>query len=229
MMRDRLMVALDMPDREQALNICQRIGDNVGWFKVGLRLFVAEGPDLIRILIQNYRVFLDLKFHDIPNTVAEAITSAGNLGVHMTNIHAGGGLEMMQAAAQSATAFPRMKVIAVTVLTSSPMQPGQACRETVHRAMMARDAGLDGVVCSVHEAADIKKACGADFLTVTPGIRWGEQPRNDQKRVADPGMAIRQGADYIVVGRPIIQASDPGAVAAEVLSMMQRASSDACS
>jgi orotidine-5'-phosphate decarboxylase len=220
-MRDRLMVALDMPDRKQALNIRQRIGDNVGWFKVGLRLFIAEGPDLIRILIQNHRVFLDLKFHDIPNTVAEAVTSAGNLGVHMTNIHAGGGLEMMRAAAQSAAPFPQMKIIAVTVLTSSAMQPDQARREAVHKATMARDAGLDGVVCSVHEVADIKKACGADFLTVTPGIRWGEQPRNDQKRIADPGMAIRQGADYIVVGRPIIQASDPAAAVLEALSMMQ--------
>jgi len=224
MMCDRLMVALDMPDREQALSICQRIGDSVGWFKVGLRLFVAEGPDLIRILIQNHRVFLDLKFHDIPNTVAEAIASAGNLGVHMTNIHAGGGLEMMRAAAQSATAFPQMKVIAVTVLTSSTMQPDQARREAVQRATMARDAGLDGVVCSVHEVADIKKICGTNFLTVTPGIRWGEQPRNDQKRIADPKMAIQQGTDYIVVGRPIIQASDPHAAALEALSMMQRAS-----
>ncbi|MDQ6957527.1 MAG: orotidine-5'-phosphate decarboxylase [Mariprofundaceae bacterium] len=225
MMRDRLMVALDMPDREQALSIRQRIGDSVGWFKVGLRLFVAEGPSLIRTIVQNHRVFLDLKFHDIPNTVAEAVTSAGNLGVHMTNIHAEGGLEMMRAAAQSAAAFPQMKIIAVTVLTSSPIQPDQARHEAVHKATLARDAGLDGVVCSVHEVANIKKACGADFLTVTPGIRWGDQPQNDQKRVADPEMAIRQGADYIVVGRPIIQASDPGAAALEALSMMQRASS----
>jgi len=143
----------------------------------------------------------------------------------MTNIHAGGGLEMMRAAVKSATAFPQMKIIAVTVLTSSTMRPDQARREAVSRATIAHDTGMDGVVCSVHEVADIKKACGTNFLTVTPGIRWGGQSQNDQNRVADPGMAIRQGADYIVVGRPIIQASDPGAAALEALSMMQRASS----
>jgi len=222
MIRDRLMVALDMPGRKQALKICQHIGDSAGWFKVGLRLFVAEGPDLIRTLTRTHRVFLDLKFHDIPNTVAEAVTSAGDLGVHMTNVHAGGGTDMMRAAAQSAAAFPRMKLIAVTVLTSSSMEPGEARREAVQRAMMARDAGLDGVVCSVHEVADIKQVCGTNFLTVTPGIRWGEHAHDDQKRVADPAMAMHQGADYIVVGRPIIHASDPHAAALEALAMMRR-------
>jgi len=221
-MRNRLMVALDVPGRNEALSMRQCIGNSVGWFKVGLRLFIAAGPDLIHDLIQTHQVFLDLKFHDIPNTVAEAIVSAGSLGVHMTNIHAEGGLDMMRAAASAASAFPQMKLIAVTVLTSSTMDPGQACREAVHRAAMARDAGLDGVVCSVHEVADIKKECGTDFLTVTPGIRWGKQPENDQKRIADPEMAIRQGADYLVVGRPIIQAPDPHAAAMEALSMMQR-------
>ncbi len=222
MMCDRLMVALDMPDQGQALAMCQRIGNSAGWFKVGLRLFVAEGPKLIRVLTSTHRVFLDLKFHDIPNTVAEAVASAGNLGVHMTNVHAGGGLDMMKAAARSAASFPRMKLIAVTVLTSSGMKPEQARHEAVQYAIMARQAGLDGVVCSAHEVADIKKACGTDFLTVTPGIRWGGQASNDQKRIADPGMAIGQGADYIVVGRPIIQAPDPRAAAMEALSMMQQ-------
>jgi len=223
-MHERLMVALDMPDRNQALDMRQRLGNSVGWFKVGLRLFVAEGPDLLHILTQTHRVFLDLKFHDIPNTVAEAITSAGHLGVQMTNLHACGGMDMMRAAASTAIAFPQMKLIAVTVLTSDPMEPEQARREAVHRATMARDAGLGGVVCSVHEVADIKKACGDDFLTVTPGIRWGGQAENDQKRIADPEMAIRHGADYLVVGRPIIQAPDPRAAAMQAISMMQHAS-----
>jgi len=223
-MRERLMVALDVPGQDEALGICQRIGNSAEWFKVGLRLFVAEGPDLIHQLTQTHQVFLDLKFHDIPNTVADAVISAGNLGVHMTNIHAGGGMDMMRAAASAASDFPEMKLIAVTVLTSSIMKPDQACREAVHRAAMARDAGLDGVVCSVHEVAAIKKECGINFLTVTPGIRWGGQAKNDQQRIADPGTAIRQGADYLVVGRPIIQASDPHAAAMEALSMMQRAS-----
>jgi len=222
MMRDRLMVALDMPDREQTLGICRCIGNNVGWFKVGLRLFVAEGPELIRTLTRTHRVFLDLKFHDIPNTVGEAVVSAGNLGVHMVNIHAAGGLEMMKAAAQSAAAFPQMKLLAVTVLTSSNMSREQARREAVRRAALARDAGLDGVVCSVHEVAAIKKTCGVDFLTVTPGIRWGIHAMNDQKRIADPGTAMEQGADFIVIGRPIIKASDPRAAAMEALTMMRQ-------
>ena len=222
MIRDRLMVALDLPDRKQALGIRQRIGDCVGWFKVGLRLFVAEGPDLVRTLRHTHRVFLDLKFHDIPNTVAEAIVSAGNLGVHMTNVHAGGGLDMMRVAARSATAFPQMKLIAVTVLTSSSMESEPAHREAVKQAIMARHAGLDGVVCSVHEVTDIKKACGTDFLAVTPGIRWGGQADNDQKRIANPCMAMQQGANYIVVGRPIIRAPDPRAAAMEALAMMRQ-------
>jgi len=220
-MRERLMVALDMPDRKQALDMCQQLGNSVAWFKVGLRLFVAAGPDLLHTLTQTHRVFLDLKFHDIPNTVAEAVTSAGHLGVQMTNLHACGGMDMMQAAANSAKAFPQMKLIAVTVLTSDAMSPEQARREAVQRAGMARAAGLAGVVCSVHEVADIKQACGHDFLTVTPGIRWGGQVADDQKRIADPAMAIQSGTDYIVVGRPIIQAADPHAAAMQAIAMMQ--------
>ncbi len=222
MMRERLMVALDMPDRAQSLKIYRSLGDSVGWFKLGLRLFVAEGPPLVRTLLETHRVFLDLKFHDIPNTVAEAVSSAGNLGVQMTNIHACGGIEMMRAAAQAAAGYPAMKLIAVTVLTSDAMPPAEARREAVRRAVMAHEAGLSGVVCSAHEVIEIKKACGPYFLTVTPGIRWGAQDRrDDQKRVADPGAAIRRGADYIVVGRPIIQAHDPRAVALEALAMME--------
>ncbi len=222
-MRERLIVALDMPDRTRSLEICRRLGDSADWFKIGLRLFVAEGPSLVRTLLETHRVFLDLKFCDIPNTVAEAVGSAGALGVQMTNIHACGGIEMMRAAAQAAADFPAMKLIAVTVLTSDAMPTDEARRQAVRRAAMTRDAGLDGVVCSAHEVADIKKTCGPDFLTVTPGIRWGTQSRNDQKRVADPGLAIRQGADYIVVGRPIIQARDPHAAVLEALAMMEEA------
>ena len=220
-MRERLMVALDMPDRKQALDMCRQLGNSVAWLKVGLRLFVAAGPDLLHTLTPTHRVFLDLKFHDIPNTVAEAVTSAGHLGVHMTNLHACGGMDMMRAAANSAKAFPQMKLIAVSVLTSDAMHPEQARREAVRRAGMARDAGLAGVVCSVHEVADIKQACGHDFLTVTPGIRWGGQAADDQKRIADPAMAIQSGTDYIVVGRPIIQAADPHAAAMQAIAMMQ--------
>lgn len=219
-MRDRLMVAMDVNSAEQALALRNLIGEAAGWLKVGLRLFVAEGPPLVRALATEHRIFLDLKFHDIPNTVAQAIESAGGLGVQMVNVHAGGGEEMLAAAAKAAADFPKMKLIAVTVLTSDPMPREQARQVALKRAKLARDAGLAGVVCSVHEVAAIKEVCGADFLTVTPGIRWGDQELQDQKRVADPGSAIAAGADYLVVGRPIIKASDPQAAAREAIEMM---------
>jgi len=222
-MRDRLMVALDVPDRAQALALRDQLGDTVGWFKIGLRLFVAEGPQLVAAIGATHKIFLDLKFHDIPNTVAQAIESAGRLGVNMVNVHAGGGVDMLAAAAKAAAAFPDMLLIAVTVLTSDAMPKEQAAVVALERALMARSAGLDGVVCSVHEAAAIKHACGPNFITVTPGIRWGDQDLQDQKRVADPAGAIRGGSDYLVVGRPIIQATDPRAAALEAQSMMHSA------
>jgi len=227
MMKDRLMVALDVRGREEALAVRDRIGDAVGWFKIGLRLFVAEGPDLVAAIRQQHQVFLDLKFHDIPNTVAQAVESAGKLGVEMVNVHAGGGEAMLAAAAESAAKFQDMKLIAVTVLTSDPMSKVQAREVALQRAAMAQEAGLHGVVCSVHEAAPIKQACGSDFLTVTPGIRWGGQDVQDQKRVADPAGAIAGGSDYLVVGRPILQAADPRSAALEALAMMRGAADHA--
>jgi len=220
-MKNRLMVALDVPRAEDALAMRDRLGDTIGWFKIGLRLFVAEGPQLVAMIRQKHRVFLDLKFHDIPNTVAQAVESAGNLGVEMLNVHAGGGEQMLTAAAKAAAAFPNMKLIAVTVLTSDSMPKEQARELALARAKMAQNAGLHGVVCSVHEAATIKAACGADFLTVTPGIRWGVQDVQDQKRVADPAAAIAGGSDYLVVGRPILHAPEPRLAALEALSMME--------
>lgn len=222
-MMQRLMVALDMPDAAQALHMREQLAGHVGWFKVGLRLFVAEGAPLVRTLLESHKVFLDLKFHDIPNTVAQAIESAGALGVHMVNVHAAGGEEMLKRAAQAAAAFPDMKLIAVTVLTSDCMPAEQAKKVAIERALLARDAGLHGVVCSVHEVQAIKEVCGHDFLAVTPGIRWGGQDVQDQKRVADPALAVQQGADYLVVGRPIIQAEKPSAAADEAVAMMAKA------
>jgi len=222
-MQDRLMLALDVDDRGKALLMRDRVGDSVGWLKVGLRLFVAEGPELVRELNRTHKLFLDLKFHDIPNTVAQAIESAGGLGVDMVNVHAGGGEEMLAAAASAAKAFPDMKLIAVTVLTSDPMPKAQAREVALQRAKMALDAGLDGVVCSVHEARAIKDLCGDDFITVTPGIRWGGQDVQDQKRVADPASAIANGSDYLVVGRPILHAENPAQAAQEAVAMMQSA------
>jgi len=221
--KDRLMVALDVNNQAQALSLRDTLGDAVGWFKIGLRLFVAEGPALVRAISERHKVFLDLKFHDIPNTVAQAIESAGGLGVDMVNVHAGGGAEMLQAAAQAAGQFPDMRLIAVTVLTSDPMPRERAANVALERAQLAREAGLHGVVCSVLEVEAIKQACGADFITVTPGIRWGTQDTQDQKRVADPASAIARGSDYLVVGRPIIAASSPRLAAMEALAMMQDA------
>jgi len=219
-MRDRLMLALDMPDRTQALAMRDAVGDSVGWMKVGMRLFVAEGPGLVRELLMRHRVFLDLKFHDIPNTVAQAVESSGNLGVQMVNVHTSGGMAMMEAAAQAAAAFPDMLLIGVTVLTSDTRPGGEALRLARERALLAKQAGLHGVVCSVYEVAAIKGDCGDGFLTVTPGIRWGGQDSQDQQRVADPAMAVREGADYLVVGRPILRAASPRQAAEEAVAMM---------
>lgn len=217
------MVALDLPNLDSALAMREKIGSEAGWLKVGLRLFVAEGPPLVRKLAEEHKIFLDLKFHDIPNTVAEAVESAGKLGVQMLNVHAGGGPDMLTRASEAASEFPDMKLVAVTVLTSDPMPAGDAMGVALERAHMAQDAGLDGVVCSVHEAAAIKEACGTGFVTVTPGIRWGGQDAQDQKRIADPGYAIESGSDYLVVGRPILQAAEPALVAREVVEMMEAA------
>lgn len=220
-LRDHVMVAMDLPDADAALAMRDRLGDAVGWLKVGLRLFVAEGPALVRELKRSHRIFLDLKFHDIPNTVAEAIGSAGDLGVDMVNVHAGGGEEMLRRAAEAAARFPAMQLIAVTVLTSDPMPKAEAGRVALERAVLARECGLSGVVCSVHEVAAIKERCGAGFVTVTPGIRWGDQELQDQKRVADPGSAVAAGADHLVIGRPVLQAADPRAAALEALAMVR--------
>lgn len=222
-MHNRLMVALDVNNATDALAMREQLGESVGWLKVGLRLFVAEGPTLISQLRSKHKVFLDLKFHDIPNTVAQAIESAGQLGVQMVNVHAGGGSPMLQAAAKAASAFPDMLLIAVTVLTSDTMPKEQALKVALERAKLAKEAGLDGVVCSVHEAAKIKEVCGQDFITVTPGIRWGNQDTQDQQRISGPKMAIEQGSDYLVVGRPILQASSPKAAADEAVAMMESA------
>jgi len=222
-MRNQLMVALDVNNAEQALQMRDTLGDSVGWLKVGMRLFVAEGPALLVQLQSSHQVFLDLKFHDIPNTVAQAIESAGNLGVNMVNVHAGGGEAMLKAAAAAAKRFPDMLLIAVTVLTSDTMPKEQALKVALQRATLAKDAGLHGVVCSVFEVEAIKALCGDDFITVTPGIRWGGQDVQDQQRVADPKTAIAQGSDYLVVGRPILQADDPASAACEAVQMMESA------
>ena len=228
-MRDRILVALDVESREAALGLADTLRGSVGGFKIGSRLFTAEGPAIVRTLAERGdKVFLDLKFHDIPNTVATAVAAATGLGVWMVNVHAGGGTAMMRAARDAAhdtaakrgTAVPL--VIAVTVLTSMNQA---ALREvgvvidlmdqTLRLAELTMEAGLDGVVASPQETRAIRARCGAGFTIVTPGIRGGtaSAAKNDQERTMAPAEAIAAGASYLVVGRPIIAAPEPLAAA----------------
>ena len=230
-MSNRILAALDFPDAASALAMAERIRGHVGGLKIGKQLFTAEGPALVRRLTERGdRVFLDLKFHDIPNTVAGAIGSALSLGVWMVNVHASGGRAMMTAAREAAEkATPaggtRALVIGVTVLTSLD---AAALKETgvdaapadqvARLARLARESGLDGVVCSPQEIALVRRECGADFLIVTPGIRGASDAKGDQARTATPEGAVRAGADYLVVGRPITGASDPREAADRIAS-----------
>ena len=227
--KDQILVALDVEAKDAALSLADRLRGAVGGFKIGSRLFTAEGPAMVRTLTgRGDRVFLDLKFHDIPTTVATAVAAATELGVWMVNVPAAGGTAMMRAAADAAreTAARRGAatplVIAVTVLTSMSQQALRDVgvvidlRDQVLRlAELTREAGLDGVVASPQETEAIRHRCGRDFTIVTPGIRGGTAAaaKNDQERTMTPAEAIAAGASYLVVGRPIIAAADPVAAA----------------
>ena len=222
---DRLLVALDVDTGARALELASALKGIAGGFKVGSRLFTLEGPALVRSLVATgARVFLDLKFHDSPNTVAQAVESAVQTGAWMINVHASGGIPMMQAAAQASRETaqrlhrPTPLLIGVTVLTSMDdtvlRETGVArplMEQVVALAKMAQSAGLDGVVASPLETAAIRQACGDRFAIVTPGIRGASAgtDKNDQTRTMGPAEAVRAGASYIVVGRPIIGAPDP--------------------
>lgn len=232
-MNDRVLAALDFPDAAAALAMAERLRGRVGGVKVGKQLFTAEGPDLVRRLAsRGDRVFLDLKFHDIPNTVAGAIESAAALGVWMVNVHAAGGRAMMTAAREAADragarGAGRPLVIAVTVLTSLDAAAlhetgveGDPAQQVARLAALARESGLDGVVCSPQEIAIVRRACGAGFLIVTPGIRGAGDAKGDQARTATPHGAMQAGADYLVIGRPITAASDPAEAADRIAASM---------
>jgi orotidine-5'-phosphate decarboxylase len=219
--RSRIIVALDVGSLSEAAELARRLAPHVAAVKIGNQLFTAEGPRAVQAMHEaGLRVFLDLKFHDIPNTVAGAVASARNLGVWMLNVHCSGGSAMM-AEAVKAVSVPapggRPLVLGVTILTSLDEASLQATLGTVrtlreqvqHLARQAQAAGLDGVVASPHEIVDIRQACGPAFLIVTPGVRPAAADRGDQRRVMTPGEAIWVGADYVVVGRPILAAKDP--------------------
>jgi orotidine-5'-phosphate decarboxylase len=218
--RDRLIVALDVPQADAARTLVDRLSGAVGMFKVGSQLFTAAGPDLVHeIVAGGGKVFLDLKFHDIPNTVAGAVASAARLGVSLVDVHGLGGRAMIEAAVG---ALPAMgtRLLAITVLTSHDEESlgevgvNGSMAESVRRlAVLAKEAGADGVVASPHEVALIRGACGSGFLIVTPGIRPAGAAPGDQVRAATPAAALAAGADYLVVGRPITEAADPRAAA----------------
>lgn len=234
-MDKRLIVALDVPALDGMKRMVDRLGDRVSYYKIGMELFYSVGTDAIRQLrAAGKDVFLDLKLHDIPNTVAQSARVLTRLGVTMFNVHAPGGLKMMQAAAAAvaeeagALGVERPKLIAITVLTSidetewDNLSYRLSIKDQVVRlASLAQASGLDGVVASPREAAFIREVCGPDFLIVTPGIRPQGAALGDQSRTATPAGALAAGATHLVIGRPITAAADPRAAAAAILSEME--------
>ncbi|MDG2282284.1 MAG: orotidine-5'-phosphate decarboxylase [Longimicrobiales bacterium] len=232
---NRVIIPLDVPSARDAFALVDRLGDNADFYKVGFELYTRGGPDVVRELVaRGKRVFLDIKLHDIPNTVAGAVVAASDLGVDLLTLHASGGPRMLESAAAARSGD--LRLLAVTVLTSlTPDEMSavwgrdiRSVRDDVGRlALMGRDAGVDGIVASALEASWIRQQVGPDFLIVTPGIRPAGSDVGDQNRVTTPGDAVRNGADYLVIGRPITQADDPVAAFASVLQEIDEAESEA--
>lgn len=235
-MRERLILALDVDDLERVKALVGVLAGMVGMFKVGKQLFTHAGPSAVKLIQEmGGEVFLDLKFHDIPTTVAKAAIEATRLGVRMFNVHASGSLEMMRYTVKEVRRVCRQEnlrrpmMLAVTVLTSLNKTDlkrvgvnGEVADQVVRLALLTQEAGMDGVVASPHEVAGIRAACGRRFIIVSPGIRSQGGRRNDQRRVMTPEEAIRAGVDYIVVGRPIAEARNPINAVAEIVSEMER-------
>ncbi len=218
MRNNPIVVALDFDNKKQTLELVERLDPKRCRLKVGKELFTSEGPQLVEALQnKDFDVFLDLKFHDIPNTTAKAVATAAKMGVWMVNVHASGGQRMMEAAQEALVGFQQKPLlIAVTVLTSMEQSDlagiglDIAPQLQVERlARLAQNSGLDGVVCSAQEAVSLKALCGKDFNLVTPGIRPSFAVQGDQRRIMTPSQAIEAGVDYMVIGRPITQAKDP--------------------
>jgi orotidine-5'-phosphate decarboxylase len=225
--RERLIVALDVPSVQDARQLVAATASTVSTYKIGKQLFTAAGPDFVRELVQSgHRVFLDLKFHDIPNTVASAVHSASALGVSMLTVHASGGTKMLKAAVDAAAESPNPPMIlAVTVLTSMSDDDlreigvgGRVLDQVLRLAALARNAGCPGVVASAQEARELRRELGTGFAIVTPGVRPKGTAVGDQARVVTPAGAIEAGATHIVVGRPITEAKSPAQAAAEILT-----------
>jgi orotidine-5'-phosphate decarboxylase len=225
-MRERLIVALDVPDARAAQRLIQQIGDAAVFYKVGLQLFTSEGPGFVAELAHSGRkVFLDLKLHDIPSTVAHAIQSATGLGVSMLTVHASGGVEMLKASVEAAGSH--LAILAVTVLTSlndRQLQEvgvgGETTEQVLRLAALAKTAGCQGVVASAREVSQLRRALGDRLAIVSPGIRPAGAGNDDQERVATPREAIRAGASHLVVGRPITHATDPAKAIEAILGEM---------
>jgi orotidine-5'-phosphate decarboxylase len=236
--KQRLMLALDFDSRERAEEWVHKLKPQVGYFKIGLQLFTKEGPELVRsIRARGGRIFLDVKYHDIPNTVARACEAAASLQVDFINVHALGGKAMMQAAAKALAAgaermrVPKPRLLAVTILTSHDGRSlkrevglrGTPAAEVKRLALLAQAAGCDGVVCSPQEIGIVRKACGPGFIIVTPGVRPAGAPKQDQKRTLTAGQALAAGADFLVVGRPVTEAADPAAAVEAMAQDMKEA------
>ena len=231
---NRLVVALDLPTAEEAINLVDILGDLVQYYQVGMDQFYGRGHAILNELAsRNKKVLFDLKLHDIPTTVGKSVTGLCQFCPAFITLHAAGGVKMLQAGLQAATQWaeeanqPRPKILAITILTSIGerdwMDLGyqNSIRESVLRmSVMCKEAGIDGVIASPQESMNIRSLCGADFIIVTPGIRLFPQHKGDQKRTATPAEALRGGADYLVVGRPIFSASDPLQVVKKFLAEM---------
>jgi orotidine-5'-phosphate decarboxylase len=230
--RDRLIVALDVSSAREALQLASQLRGSVGRVKVGKQLFTSEGPQVVRELVSaGYAIFLDLKFHDIPNTVSAAVRSAAELGVDMLTVHASGGSKMLRAAVGAASqASKPPKILAVTVLTSMSDEDlqetgfsGRVLDQVLRLSELALTAGCDGIVTSAREAGEVRRRLGEGFAIVTPGIRPAGEAVGDQARVVTPADAIRAGVSHLVVGRPITAASDPAAAARSILEQIEAA------
>ena len=231
----QLIVALDFDNVNEALALVEQLNPELCALKVGNELFTRFGPDFVKQLVsRQFKVFLDLKFHDIPNTVAKACQAGADLGVWMMNVHASGGMDMMTAARRAIEPYgvERPLLIAVTVLTSFEESVlasiGIQTPVITHvkkLAALAKNSGLDGVVSSAHEVQTIKQECGSQFITVTPGIRLANDAKNDQSRIMTPQQAIAAGSDFLVVGRPITQSTNPAQVVMDILANLSQESS----